>query len=48
MFQDVGVSKDLNENFKRHLSNSGESDDKGAKTLQTSVKSTTHLLAFAD
>merc|ERR1712156_855928 len=24
MFQDVGVSKDLNENFKRHLSNSGE------------------------
>merc|ERR1712156_984510 len=24
MFQDIGVSKDLNENFKRHLSNSGE------------------------
>merc|ERR1712012_1273943 len=24
MFQDQGVSKDLNENFKRHLSNSGE------------------------
>ena len=24
MFQDIGVSKDLNENFKKHLSNSGE------------------------
>ena len=24
MFQDIGVSKDLNENFKRHLTNSGE------------------------
>merc|ERR1739838_542331 len=24
MFQDVGVSKDLNENFKKHLGNSGE------------------------
>jgi len=24
MFQDIGVSKDLNENFKRHLANSGE------------------------
>jgi len=24
MFQDIGVSKDLNENFKRHLNNSGE------------------------
>merc|ERR1711902_393061 len=24
MFQDIGVSKDLNENFKRHLSNTGE------------------------
>ena len=24
MFQDIGVSKDLNENFKKHLTNSGE------------------------
>ena len=24
MFQDIGVSKDLNENFKKHLSNSGD------------------------
>ena len=24
MFQDIGVSKDLNENFRRHLSNTGE------------------------
>ena len=24
MFQDIGVSKDLNENFKRHLTNTGE------------------------
>merc|ERR1739848_834234 len=24
MFQDIGVSKDLNENFKRHLGNSGD------------------------
>merc|ERR1719186_632891 len=27
MFQDIGVSKDLNENFKKHLINSGEPSD---------------------
>ena len=44
MFQDVGVSKDLNENFKRHLQQFVDADNDKSGCCLLCTSSTKHLV----